>query len=152
MNFIEQRAVMISMTPDPIALIERCGRICYKSEDKMQCTHNINESCPKCTKRSETFINKLLKLGHESVLEHASATFHIVTDRGISHELVRHRLCAYSQESTRYCKYNDISVIEPDLPDEMKPHFIDAMRYAEIIYAQMIDSKVISDSGVIFYH
>ena len=73
--------------------IEQFGRVCYKSENKI--TNNS----------SEPFIKMLINLGHESVLEHISCSFKIVTDRGISHELVRHRIASYSQESTRYCNY-----------------------------------------------
>jgi thymidylate synthase (FAD) len=73
--------------------IERCGRTCYKSEDKI-----TEES-------ALIFVRKIIASGHHSVLEHVSATVRIVCDRGVSHEIVRHRLAAYSQESTRYCNY-----------------------------------------------
>jgi len=107
MKIIPQSATLLSATPDSEALIERAGRTCYKSEDKI--TENS----------SGRFVRMILKRGHHSVLEHASATMLFVTDRGISHELVRHRLAAYSQESTRYCKYGeDISVIEPAVLDD----------------------------------
>jgi thymidylate synthase (FAD) len=65
------------------------------------------------------FIRMILKRGHESVIEHASAGFMIITDRGVTHEQVRHRLTSPSQESTRFCNYSkdafghEISVIEP---------------------------------------
>lgn len=69
------------------------------------------------------FVGRILDYGHESVIEHANATIKFVTDRGVTHELVRHRLASYSQESTRYCNYgkdkhgNEITVIEPLFPD-----------------------------------
>ena len=83
--------------------IEQFGRVCYKSENK------ITDAS------SEPFIKMLINLGHESVLEHISCSFKIVTDRGISHELVRHRIASYSQESTRYCNYKGkpISFVKP---------------------------------------
>lgn len=87
--------------------IEKAGRICYKSEGAI--TDNSYK----------TFIPKIIKSGHESVLEHEKITARIVCDRGVSHEIVRHRIAAYSQESTRYCNYagdkfgNEITVIEP---------------------------------------
>ena len=87
--------------------IEAAGRTCYKSEDKI-----TPDSAAK-------FVRMILKSGHESVVEHASATVRFVCDRGVTHELVRHRLAAYSQESTRYANYskdkfgNEISVIRP---------------------------------------
>ena len=87
--------------------IELCGRTCYKSSPNDKIT-------------SEKFIRNLIKLGHESVLEHYSVSFIITCDRGVSHELVRHRLASYSQESTRYCNYGgkDIEFIKPkDIED-----------------------------------
>jgi len=74
--------------------IERAGRTCYKSEEKI-----TGESAAE-------FCGMILRRGHHSVLEHESATVRFVVDRGVSHELVRHRLCAFSQESTRYCDYS----------------------------------------------
>lgn len=87
--------------------VEMAGRTCYKSD-----------SC--FTRESaEKFIGTLISKGHESVLEHASLTVRFTCDRGVSHELVRHRIASYSQESTRYCNYSkdkfggEISVIRP---------------------------------------
>jgi len=102
MRVVKPIVTLLSITPDAEKLIERAGRVCYKSEDK------ITEDS------AQTFIKMLIRRGHESVLEHAVATMLIVTDRGISHEIVRHRIASYSQESTRYCAYRDeIEVIEP---------------------------------------
>ncbi|MBU2685705.1 MAG: FAD-dependent thymidylate synthase [Gammaproteobacteria bacterium] len=77
----------------PLNLIEMAGRICYKSEDKM-----TDES-------SEKFVKMVTERGHHSVIEHSAMTVKFICDRGVTHELVRHRLCAFSQESTRYCNY-----------------------------------------------
>ena len=75
--------------------IERAGRVCYKSEG------NIKPDS------AEKFIRGIIKRGHESVIEHATVSFKIICDRGVTHELVRHRIGAsYSQESTRYCDYS----------------------------------------------
>ena len=87
--------------------IELCGRTCYKSEDRI-----TEDSARK-------FVSGIIKSGHHSVIEHVNITVRFVCDRGISHELVRHRLASYSQESTRYCRYtadkfgNQITVILP---------------------------------------
>lgn len=87
--------------------IERAARICYKSEGK------ISENS------YHDFLSGLLQRGHESVIEHEKATVFFVTDRGVTHEIVRHRISSYSQESTRYCNYtsekfgNEITVIAP---------------------------------------
>lgn len=74
--------------------IERAGRTCYKSEDMITPTS------------AEDFCRMVIRRGHESVIEHVSLSVLFIIDRGVSHELVRHRLCAFSQESTRYCDYS----------------------------------------------
>lgn len=88
--------------------IEKIGRTCYKSEDRI-------------TEYSYgPFILGLIDRGHEAMLEHFSITVKFQTDRGVSHELVRHRLCSFAQTSTRYCNYSQekfgsrIKVIEPE--------------------------------------
>ena len=90
-----------------IKKVERACRTCYRSEDK------IEEGS------AERLIRSCIKRGHHSILEHGSVTFRIVCDRGVSHEIVRHRIAAYSQESTRYCNYsqekfgNELTFIYP---------------------------------------
>lgn len=74
--------------------IESAGRTCYKSEDKIT-ADSANQ-----------FIKMIISRGHESVLEHEKITVRFICDRGVSHELVRHRLASFSQESTRYCNYS----------------------------------------------
>jgi thymidylate synthase (FAD) len=90
-----------------LANLELAGRTCYKSEDRIT------------PDSAAGFVRRILASGHHSVIEHASATVRFVCDRGVTHELVRHRLAAYSQESTRYANYgqdkfgNEITVIRP---------------------------------------
>ena len=99
---------IIDMDEYPAILkkIEKIGRVCYKSEDR------ITEDS------AEKFIANILKRGHESVIEHETVTVKVTCDRGVTHEIVRHRVASYSQESTRYCNYskdkfqNQISVID----------------------------------------
>ena len=85
--------------------IERVARVCYKSEDKI-----IEGS-------AEKMVKALIKRGHEAMLEHYSFSVKFICDRGVSHELVRHRIASFAQESTRYCNYGskggEITVIEP---------------------------------------
>jgi len=78
--------------------IELAGRTCYKSEEK------ISEGSAK------KFVNMILKRGHESVIEHENLTVRFICDRGVTHEMVRHRLCAFSQESSRYCDYGKMGI------------------------------------------
>lgn len=98
-------------------LIEQAGRTCYKSEDKI-----TPESAAK-------FVAGIVKRGHEAMLEHASMTVKFIVDRGVSHELVRHRLFSFAQESTRYCNYStdkfgkEITIIRPFYLEEGKPDY-----------------------------
>ena len=95
---------------DPLMIlknIEAYGRICYKSESA------ISEGT------AGAFIRKIIKNGHESVIEHEKITAKVICDRGVTHEIVRHRIASYSQESTRYCNYahdkfgNELTFIKP---------------------------------------
>ncbi|MCD7766080.1 MAG: FAD-dependent thymidylate synthase [Lachnospiraceae bacterium] len=124
--------------------IERIGRVCYKSEDR------IGEGT------AEKFIAGIIRSGHESVIEHESVTVKVTCDRGVSHEIVRHRIASYSQESTRYCNYskdkfqNQISVIDLatgfgydlDDPEDRKKYEIwtAAMESAEKYYFEMLNA------------
>ncbi len=124
--------------PDGMALlkkIELAGRVCYKSETKITSDSAIG------------FIQRILDNGHESVLEHEKLTVRIICDRGVSHELVRHRIASYSQESTRYCNYsldkhqNELTFIRPFFwnDDPEKFHiWEDAMQIAEQSYLALI--------------
>ena len=86
--------------------IEKAGRTCYKSEDRIT------------AESAENFVRMLIERGHESVLEHESITVRFVCDRGVSHEIVRHRIASFSQESQRYVRYNgDIEFINPRMPN-----------------------------------
>jgi len=82
---------LLSITPNVEKLIEEAGRTAYLSGDK------TNEGSEK------KFIKRIVKMGHESVLEHASATFRIEGgSRAFTHQEVRHRLCSFTQQSQRY--------------------------------------------------
>jgi thymidylate synthase (FAD) len=82
--------------------LEKVGRSCYKSEDRITKTSYKN------------FIKGIIVRGHESILEHASISVKVVCNRSISHQLCRHRIAAYAQESQRFCKYDtEITVIQP---------------------------------------
>ena len=76
-----------------LRLIEQAGRLCYKSEDKITDTSH------------EEFVRRAIDIGHHSIIEHANCSVRMITDRGVTHEIVRHRIASYSQESTRYCNY-----------------------------------------------
>ena len=116
--------------------IEAAARTCYKSEGKIQ-----EGSAAK-------LVAGLIKSGHETMLEHASVTVKFVVDRGISHELVRHRLASFAQESTRYCNYSkddfgsEITFIIPDYLEYKSEGWNiwkESMKQAEDAYFKMLD-------------
>ena len=130
--------------------IEKIGRVCYKSEGKIT---EDGESAKK-------FVKMLINRGHEAMIEHSSLSVKFVVDRGVSHELVRHRIASFAQESTRYVNYslekfgNEINVIDIrngiDLDNKMKNMDSDtisaimgewclAMEDAEKHYMKMIE-------------
>ncbi len=108
-------SVEILGNPDPRQMLrnmEAAGRVCYKSEA------NIKENT------AGPFLRRLVQSGHESVIEHEKLSVKIICDRGVTHEIVRHRIASYSQESTRYCNYtkdkfgNELTFIKPLFWDE----------------------------------
>lgn len=115
--------------------IEVIGRVCYKSEDRI-------------TDDSATqFVSNILKSGHESVVEHEKISVRIICDRGVTHEIVRHRIASYSQESTRYCNYSkdkfgsELTLIKPLFWDETSEEYklwYDSMKSIEDAYNKMI--------------
>ena len=130
MKVVKPSVELVTFTSEPERLIERMGRICYQSSHKVkvceQCEGHkaevkvvsidsnsslVRERCRKCNgtgtdiESAIAFVNMIKTNQHESVLEHPSASFSIVCDRGVTHETVRHRIASFSQESTRYCSY-----------------------------------------------
>lgn len=116
--------------------LERIGRVCYKSEER------ITETS------AREFIGRILASGHESVIEHESVSVRIICDRGVSHEIVRHRIASYSQESTRYCNYSkekfgkELTFIKPcfwEESSELYEIWLKHMQQAEDSYNMMIE-------------
>lgn len=89
--------------------IEKIGRVCYKSEDKITADGGS----------AKKFVKMIIDRGHEAMVEHSSLSVKLIVDRGVSHELVRHRIASFAQESTRYCNYSkekhggEITFIKP---------------------------------------
>jgi len=149
MQITEQTHEIIATTPAAIQIVERMGRICYKSEDKITADS------------ADKFVRRLIRLGHTSVLEHAHVSVIFITNRGTTHELVRHRVgVAYSQESTRYVNHGggDIKFIRPIPFTSLKDMdaalcsdenatlaelaWVRAMQFAEESYKNMLSHKV----------
>lgn len=109
MRIVEPKHEILYMPDNEFIIrhLELAARTCYKSEDQ------IKEGS------GEVLLKRITKMGHESVIEHAGASVHLVCDRGITHELVRHRLMSFSQSSSRYANFskdkfgNEITVIRP---------------------------------------
>ena len=115
--------------------IELVARTCYKSEDQITET-----SAPRMVKA-------LLNRKHLAMIEHAHVSVKFICDRGVSHEIVRHRLASYAQESTRYCDYslgkhgNEITVIEPFFFKEGTPEYsawFAACQASETMYLDLL--------------
>lgn len=138
MRIVEPSVTLEWMTPYPLSMIERAGRTCYKSEFKSDADPAV-------------FVRRLIKRGHLSVIEHAVASLRIVCDRGVSHEIVRHRIASYSQESTRYVNYGkemyggEIKVIVPSglrKSDIAYEYWFAATEKAENAYLDMIENGI----------
>ena len=145
MQLVKPSYEILFISPKPLETIEAAGRTCYKSEKE------ITETSAK------EFVRKRVKDGHHSVIEHAYMSVRFICDRGVTHEIVRHRLAAYSQESTRYCNYKggvifiipswirlpegnyheeDVNNLFPEYCPEYD--WFNAMLYAEVKYKTLI--------------
>jgi thymidylate synthase (FAD) len=130
MRVIEQSWAWVQRPELPLQIIEQAGRTCYKSEDAITADS------------AKKFVGMILNLGHESVIEHVAASIRFVTNRGVTHELVRHRLCAFSQESTRFVCYDGtMEFIKPvwweDWTPEMKRYWTESLEKAEESYRNL---------------
>lgn len=124
------------LSVNKVTKLEKYGRICYKSEEAI-------------TKDSaDRFLRSIIKNGHESVIEHEKATVVIITDRGVTHEIVRHRIASYSQESTRYCNYaserfgEEIKLIKPYFYEESSTSYqewLDTCLAIEKAYLKLVE-------------
>ena len=129
--------IIKSISPnDMIKNLERYGGVCYKSES------NITQNS------ANSFVQRIINSGHESVIEHEKITVKIICDRGVSHEIVRHRIASYSQESTRYCNYtddkfgNELTFIKPCFWDQNSNEYniwYKQMKSVEKNYFSLID-------------
>jgi len=117
--------------------IERAGRVCYKSEDRIT------------PGSAQKFVAMIIKHGHESVLEHVQISARVICDRGVTHEIVRHRLASYSQESTRYCNYakgafgSELTFIKPCFWEEGSVQYgiwHESMAAIEAQYMRLIEA------------
>lgn len=140
MNDYDIEVKLLAVTPDAEKLIETAGRLCWNTQDK---TGTVPDR-----------IQKWIDVGHESMIEHACATFYIRASRALTHELVRHRLASYSQRSQRYVKETEPRYITPpelkrvgDLGGELSPWngerlFIHVMQECWKAYGWLLKANV----------
>jgi thymidylate synthase (FAD) len=128
---------------EALRCIERAGRVCYKSEETNKYGYTGYDE-----EKTKKFVKMLIDRGHESVIEHSRATVRIICDRGVTHELVRHRLVSYSQESTRYCNYsgdkfgNEVTFVDLRhylANPEGRKLWETAMQQAEATYLELVN-------------
>lgn len=134
MKIIDQSWQWLQKPTNPLELIERTGRTCYKSEQRIT------------PGSAEKFVKMLVELGHEAVIEHVHASVLFITNRGVTHELVRHRMASYAQESTRYVRYNGgMEFIKPiwwndaNYSQEQKDNWSNAMQLSEDLYHKALE-------------
>ena len=147
MKLIKARVEVLSLIDqkEMLSFLEKCGRVCYKSE------HNAGNT--------NKFLSSLIRSGHESVLEHSSITAKFTISRATSHQLVRHRLASFSQESQRYCNYanekfdSEVTFIIPaTMMDQSSMHgdgslteygvWCSCMAYCELAYFDLLKKGV----------
>lgn len=124
---------LLAITPGSENLLEQAGRLCYASGDKLG--------------TNEKWLQSRIKQGHESLIEHASATFYIKASRALTHELVRHRIASYSQRSQRYVKETESDYIMPpefsaDINPQISGIFQRAMDSAWQSYRQLLNAGI----------
>ena len=142
-KFIESSARILEgqvSSEDALNIVEKAGRTCYQSFDKAPQVLEPDDR----TRAQEGFVRGLIRRGHESVIEHVNVSMSITFDRGILAEWTRHRIAAYSVESTRYVKYDgDVACICPSgLNVDEHPEFVRAIEHSIATYQEMIRNGV----------
>lgn len=134
MKIVEQSYEILSpIDPEYIyGQIEKIARTCYKSEDKIK------------SGSAEKIVKALVKSDHLAMIEHISITVKFITDRAVANELVRHRLCSFAQESTRYVNYKDgIEVIKPTFDSDSDYYsWLNAVKRAQLGYKQLVNNGI----------
>lgn len=109
----EMKVTLLAHTPEAEKTVATAARLCYSSSDISSLRNGLTDE------KIADFINMLVSIGHESVLEHVSFTFGIEgISRACSHQLVRHRIASYSQKSQRYVNENGFEFITPPAVEE----------------------------------
>ena len=127
--------ILTNINGNELINLEKGGRTCYKSDSEYTVDSSIK------------FVRNIIKSGHLAVIEHSLLTVKFICDRGVSHELVRHRIASFCQESTRYCNYsndkfgNELTFIKPCFFEEDSERYktwSDLMEEIEKTYLEML--------------
>ncbi len=128
---------LISHTEDPEKLVAKAAKICYSSVGVDEIEESLTDE------NTEQFINMLMNIGHESPVEHVSFTFAVEgVSRTLTHQLVRHRMASFSQQSQRYVKLDQFNYIVPpqiECNKEAQSVFIKSMESAQEHYDKIVD-------------
>lgn len=124
---------IVEYTPNPEKVIAAAAKLCYSAVGIDQIQENLEDE------KALKFLNMLMSYGHESPIEHVTFTFAIEgVSRSLTHQLVRHRLASYSQQSQRYVRLDQFEYIVPpeiEKDNEAKKIFIDAMKSSQKAYS-----------------
>lgn len=128
---------LIAYTPEAEKIVASAAKLCYSRVGISEIGENLDKE------NIEKFLNMLLDLGHESPVEHVSFTFAIEgVSRSLTHQLVRHRIASYSQQSQRYVKLDQFEYIVPPAIEEderARELFIKAMEEDQRVYNELVD-------------
>lgn len=142
MSKSELKVKLISHSADPDKVVTMAAKLCYSPVGVEEIGSNLSEE------QIEKFLNMLVGIGHESPVEHASFTFAIEgISRACSHQLVRHRIASYSQQSQRYVRLNNMEYIVPPAIEAIpaaKEIYIEAMDQAQEKYSKLVDQLIAS--------
>lgn len=143
---------LIAHTPDAEKIVASAAKLCYSRVGVDEIMDNLNEE------NTNKFLNMLMDLGHESPIEHVSFTFAVEgVSRTLTHQLVRHRIASYSQQSQRYVKLEQFSyVVPPSIKEvtEAREIYIKAMEEDQRVYNEIVDilmdkhTKALVDQGM----
>jgi thymidylate synthase (FAD) len=147
--FMEQKVKLIQYTPNPEELVAAAAKLCYSAVGVDDILKNLDKN------NTEKFLNILMSYGHESPIEHISFTFAVEgVSRSLTHQLVRHRIASYSQQSQRYVKLSQFEYVVPpeiEKDEEARKIFTDAMENSQKAYdllADKLKSKYIAQGMV----
>jgi thymidylate synthase (FAD) len=137
------KVILVSHSPDPEKTVSAAARLCYSAADAEEILSKVG------THDQDDFLEKLTAVGHMSPVEHASFTFVVEgISRACSHQLVRHRLASYSQQSQRYVGEDDFDYLVPpsiSANNELKALFVDTIEHIQKSYTFL--SQKLAENG-----